>query len=87
MRGGSTSLLWSRPVQPTRPAIGWTAIWMRALALVGQRRAELRTAYLPFPWARLYVRPDTVLTVVIERAWRDVSALFFEQFAAPEKCH
>jgi hypothetical protein len=68
-----------------QPAIGWTAIWMKALALVGQRRPELRTAYLPFPWARLYLHPDSVLTVVIERAWRGAAALFFEQFAAPDK--
>jgi hypothetical protein len=67
-----------------QPAIGWTAIWLKALALVGQRRAELRTAYLPFPWARLYLHPDSVLTVVIERGWRGDAALFFQQFAAPD---
>ncbi len=77
-------LVAARAADP-RPAIGWTAIWLRALALVSQRRPELRTLYLPFPWARLYVRPETVCTIVIERTWRDVSALFFEQFPAPEK--
>ena len=35
--------------------------------------------------ARLYLHPDSVLTVVIERAWRGAAALFFEQFAAPDK--
>jgi hypothetical protein len=65
-------------------AVGWTAIWMKALALVSRRRAELRTAYLPFPWARLYVHPESVCTVVIERTWRGVPALFFEQFAGPD---
>jgi hypothetical protein len=68
-----------------QPAIGWTAMWMKALALVSQRRPELRTLYLPFPWARLYLRPETVCTIVIERTWQGVSALFFEQFPAPEK--
>src|ERR1700722_1774420 len=68
-----------------QPVIGWTAMWLKALALVSQRRPELRTLYLPFPWARLYVRPETVGTIVIERTWQGVSALFFEQFAAPEK--
>jgi hypothetical protein len=66
-------------------AIGWTAIWMKALALVSRRRVELRTAYLPFPWARLYVHPQSVCAVVIERTWRDVPALFFEQFVAPDQ--
>jgi len=68
-----------------QPAIGWTAIWLKALGLVSLRRPELRTAYLPFPFARLYVHPHLVCTVVIERTWQGASALFFEQFARPEK--
>lgn len=68
-----------------QPALGWTAIWMKALALVSQRRPELRTAYLPFPWARLYVHPEMACTIVIERTWRGASALFFQQYAGPEK--
>ena len=66
-------------------AINWSAIWMKALSLVGQRRPELRSAYLPFPWARIYVHPDTSCTLVIERTWRGASALFFQQFRSPEK--
>jgi hypothetical protein len=64
-----------------QPAIGWAAIWMKALALVGRRRPELRTAYLPFPWARLYVHPECICSIVIDRTWNGASALFFEQIA------
>jgi hypothetical protein len=67
-----------------QPGIGWAAIWMKALALVGRRRPELRTAYLPFPWARLYIHPSAVCSVTIERTWRGVSAVFFEQYPAPD---
>lgn len=67
------------------PAIGWTAIWLKALGLVARRRPELRSAYLPFPFARLYVHPELSCTVVIERTWRGASALFFEQFFGPEQ--
>lgn len=67
-----------------QPVVGWAAIWMKALALVSMRRAELRTAYLPFPWARLYVHPDCVCSIVIDRTWRGASALFFEQIARPD---
>jgi hypothetical protein len=67
-----------------QPAIGWTAMWMKALALVSRRRPELRTAYLPFPWARLYVHPECVCTVAIDRTWRGISAVFFEQCAQPD---
>lgn len=65
--------------------IGWTALWMKALALVGRRRPELRTAYLPFPWARMYLHPQSVCTIVIERTWQGASALFFEQFIGPDQ--
>jgi hypothetical protein len=61
------------------PMIGWTAMWVKALALVSQRYPELRTAYLPFPWARLYVHPDCICTVAIERTWQGTSAVFFDQ--------
>jgi hypothetical protein len=67
------------------PPAGWTAIWMKSLALVGRRRPELRTLYMPLPWARLYIHPDMVCTVVIERTWQDVAAVFFEQVAAPDR--
>ena len=67
-----------------QPAIGWTAMWMKALALVSQRHAELRTAYLPFPWARLYVHPDCICTVAIERTWQGAAAVFFAQIRRPD---
>jgi hypothetical protein len=67
------------------PPAGWTAIWMKALALVGRRRPELRTLYMPLPWARLYVHPEIVCTVAIERTWQDAAAVFFEQVAAPDR--
>jgi hypothetical protein len=66
------------------PGIGWTAIWIRALALVSQRRPVLRTAYLPFPWARLYVHPTGVAAVTVERTWRGEAAVFFAQSRDPE---
>jgi hypothetical protein len=67
------------------PPPAWTALWTKALALVGQRRPELRTLYLPLAWARLYVHPDIVCTIAIERTWQDAAAVFFEQFAAPDQ--
>ena len=67
------------------PPAGWTAIWMKTLALVARRRPELRTLYLPLPWAHLYVHPQIVCAVVVERTWRDAEAVFFEQVAAPDR--
>ena len=67
-----------------QPSIGWAAIWMKALALVGRRRPALRTAYLPFPWSRYYVHPTTVASVIVERTWRGAAAVFFEQYKEPD---
>lgn len=68
-----------------QPAIGWAAIWMKALGLVSQRRPELRMAYLPFPWPRLYLHPECVATLTVERTWQGVAAVFFEQFRRPDR--
>src|ERR1700692_4255954 len=48
---------------------GWSAMWMKAIGLVARRRSELRTAYMPFPWAHFYVHPDCVCSSIIERTW------------------
>jgi len=44
----------------------------------------LRTAYLPFPWPRLYLHPHPVATMVVERAWNGRPAVFFDQIKRPE---
>ncbi|MGH6725681.1 MAG: hypothetical protein ACREB8_03940 [Pseudolabrys sp.] len=67
-----------------QPAISWTAMWMKALALVAQRRSVLRTAYRPFPWAHLYVHPHSNCAVVIERTWQGEEAVFFEVIEKPD---
>lgn len=67
-----------------QPAISWAAIWMKAIALVGRRRTELRTSYLPYPWARLYLHPECVCTIPVERTWQGYQAVFFQQFRRPD---
>jgi hypothetical protein len=66
------------------PPIGWGAIWVKALALVSQKWPELRTAYLPFPWPRLYLHPRAVATLVVEREWNGRHAVFFDQIKRPD---
>jgi hypothetical protein len=67
-----------------RPPIGWGAIWVKAVALAGRKWPELRTAYLPFPWPRLYLHPHAVATMVVERAWNGSPAVFFDQIKRPD---
>jgi hypothetical protein len=67
-----------------QPLVSWTAIWIKAIALAGQRWPELRTCYLPYPWPRMYLHPHTVATIVIERNWNGAPAVFFDKIRNPE---
>jgi hypothetical protein len=66
------------------PSIGWGAIWVKAVALASRKWPELRAAYLPFPWPRLYLHPHAVATMVVEREWNGQRAVFFDQIKRPE---
>jgi hypothetical protein len=66
-----------------RPPIGWAALIVKAMALVGHRRPDLRRAFMPFPWAHLYQHPHTVASVVIERGWQGETGIFFDQIQRP----
>ncbi|MCI0464773.1 MAG: 2-oxo acid dehydrogenase subunit E2 [Gemmataceae bacterium] len=63
----------------------WCTVFTKAYALVAAARPELRRAYLPFPWARLYEHPHSVASIAIERQWRGEAAVLFAHLRAPEK--
>ena len=66
------------------PAVGWGAIWVKAVALAARKWPELRSAYMPYPWPHLYLHPHAVATVVVEREWNGRPAVFFDQVQRPE---
>ncbi len=68
-----------------KPPISWSAILLRALALMEQRWPQLRQSYLPYPWPRIYQHPHAVATIVIEREWCGEHAVFFGRIKAPEQ--
>ena len=63
---------------------GWTAIFAKAYALVAQKRASLRRAYVSFPWAYLYEHPLNLASVAIEKRYAGENAVFFAQIRGPE---
>jgi hypothetical protein len=67
-----------------RPPIGWGAIWVKAVALACRQWPELRTAYLPFPWPRMYRHARAVATMVVEREWNGRACVFFDQIKGPD---
>ena len=66
------------------PRISWTALLMKAHALVGREVPQLRQAYLPWPWPTLYQHPVSVCTLTVSRTVDGEHCLFFPQFFAPE---
>jgi hypothetical protein len=54
----------------------WTAIFVKALALVSDELAVLRRAYVKFPWPQLYEYPLASATVVFEHEYEGEPALF-----------
>lgn len=54
----------------------WTAIFVKALALVSDEFAVLRRAYVKFPWPQFYEYPLASATVVFERKYEGEPALF-----------
>src|SRR5579883_1019697 len=50
------------------PRPSWFAVFLKAYALVCDRRPELRQSYLSFPRPRLYQHPGTVASLAVARA-------------------
>ena len=66
-----------------QPPVSWEAIWIKAIAIAAASCPELRTAYLPFPWPRLYTHPHPVACVAAERIWKGAPATFWDRFKNP----
>jgi hypothetical protein len=62
----------------------WSAVLVKAFALVGAEDARLRRAYVELPWPHLYEYPHSVAAVAIERDLNGEAALFFARIKAPE---
>lgn len=69
----------------TADAPGWHALITKALGLVSVRVPELRRAYLPYPWPRLYEAPYSVASVVFERDYAGELAPHFAPLLHPER--
>ena len=53
----------------------WTAIFVKAFALVADEVPELRRAYVKIPWPQLYEYPTSKASIMIERDYRGEPAL------------
>jgi hypothetical protein len=66
------------------PRPSWPAIFTKAYAQVAREIPELRRAYLPVPWARLYEHGENIASIAVEREYHGENGVFFGHLHAPE---
>lgn len=62
--------------QWAEPSPSWSAILLKAVALVSQSHSCLRQQYVSFPWPHLYEHPSTMAHIAVTRQEGDASILF-----------
>ncbi len=67
------------------PRPSWTAVFIKAYALVAQRHPQLRQSYIRWPWAHLYEHPFNICGVAIEREANGERILLGTQIRGPEQ--
>ncbi len=72
----------ARQSMPSR--LSWSAIFMKAYGMVAQVHAELRQAYISWPFARLYEHPHTACAFPVERIWQGERVVLFGKIRGPE---
>jgi hypothetical protein len=70
-----------RAALPERP--GWTAVFVKAFALVSAEVPELRRAYVKLPWPQLYEYPTPVASVMVERDYAGEKAVLVGRVKDP----
>ena len=71
----------ARAALTDRPA--WTAVMVKAFALVSAEFPELRRAFCKFPWPHLYETDTPVASVVVERDFEGEKAIFIGRVKDP----
>ena len=66
-------------------AVSWNAVMIKAMGLISERLPELRRAYLPYPWPRLYEAPYSVASVILDREFEGEHATFMAPVLHPER--
>lgn len=65
--------------------ISWSAIFMKAYAIVSAEHPELRRTYMSVLWGHLYEHPKNVCAFSLEREYEGENGVFFAKIHEPEK--
>jgi hypothetical protein len=76
------ALVAARRACQSRPS--WSALFIKAYALIAARTPELRTSYMTFPWPRLYEHPINIVTMNTERVAHGEKMVLQIQIRSPE---
>lgn len=76
-------LLTARRELQGRPS--WTAIFVKAYALLADESPEFRRAYVNLPWPQLYEYPDSVAAITYERDLNGERAVLISRVKRPSQ--
>jgi len=62
----------------------WSALYVKAFAIVARNRPELRRAYMPFPTPHLFEAAENLASVSVARDFHGEPAVFFGTIRSPE---
>jgi hypothetical protein len=66
--------------------ISWPVLFLKAYGLVAMEYAQLRQAYLSWPWPHLYEHPHNVAMLAVNRADPEGDRLYWGRLIQPEEC-
>ena len=70
--------------QACSPRPSWTALFVKAGALVARQVPEMRQSYLPVPWPHFYEHHKNIATIPVERQWGDEKVVLLARIRSPE---
>ncbi|MFL5329061.1 MAG: hypothetical protein ACJ8C4_09100 [Gemmataceae bacterium] len=76
-------LVAARRTWPRR--LTWRCIFAKAMAILSERRPELRRAYMKSPFPRLYEHPFVIANIAFEREYRGDTCVFIGRVPLPQR--
>ena len=70
--------------QACSPRPSWTALFVKASAIVARQVPEMRQAYMPLPWPHFYEHNKNIATIPVERQWGDEKVVLLARIRNPE---
>lgn len=65
--------------------IGWSAIMLKAAAILAESEPKLRCSFMKWPWPHLYLHPHQIAYLAASREVNDEPWLFFYRVDRPDK--